>query len=192
MPVLIKVYDKVIHWAEHKFAVYYLALLSFAEASFFPIPTDVMLAPMVLARLEKAWWFAFISTVFSVLGGAAGYLIGLYAFDFIEPYIHQFGYWEKFELTQQWFAEDGVWVIFIAGFSPIPFKVFTIAAGVIGMAFLPFTIAAFIGRGARYYLVAGLIKWGGKRMESVLKKYMDVIGVIVLVIIVIFYFLLRS
>ncbi|MFV2061516.1 MAG: YqaA family protein [Gammaproteobacteria bacterium] len=192
MPVLIKVYDRVIHWAEHKFAVYYLALLSFAEASFFPIPTDVMLAPMVLARLDKAWWFAFISTVFSVLGGIAGYFIGVYAFDFIEPYIHQFGYWEKFELTQQWFVKDGVWVIFIAGFSPIPFKVFTIAAGVIGMAFIPFTIAAFIGRGARYFLVAGLIKWGGKRMENVLKKYMDVIGIIVLVIIVIFYFLFRS
>jgi len=192
VPVLVKVYDRVIHWAEHKFAVYYLALLSFAEASFFPIPTDVMLAPMVLAKLEKAWWFAFISTVFSVLGGAAGYLIGLYAYDFIEPYIHQYGYWQKFLDTKAWFAVDGVWVIFIAGFSPIPFKVFTIAAGVVSMAFIPFTFAAFIGRGARYFLVAGLIKWGGKPMEAVLKKYMDIIGIVVLVIIVIFYFLFRS
>ncbi len=192
MPVLVKVYDKVMHWAEHKFAVYYLALLSFAEASFFPIPTDVMLAPMVLAKLHKAWWFAFISTIFSVLGGAAGYLIGMYAFEFIEPYIHQVGYWDKFVKTQEWFARDGIWVIFIAGFSPIPYKVFTIAAGVIGMAFVPFVIASFIGRGARYFLVAGLIKWGGKRMENALKKYMDVIGIAVLVIIIIFYFLFRS
>ncbi len=184
-------YNMAIRWAGHRHAPWFLGGLSFAESSFFPIPPDVMLAPMAMAKRHKAWYFAFITTIASVLGGLFGYLIGMFAFDLVEPLLHQAGYWERFQTAQHWFEEWGFWIVFIAGFSPIPYKVFTISAGTIGMALAPFLIASLIGRGARFFLVAGLIWWGGERMETALKKYIDIIGVVVIVVAVIAYFLLR-
>ena len=163
-------------WAVHRHAQWYLAGLSFAESSFFPIPPDVMLAPMALADTRKAWRFAFITSVFSVLGGAAGYAIGMFAFDVVQPWLQSAGYMDRYQLAVDWFAEWGVWVIFIAGFSPIPYKVFTIAAGVIAMSFFPFIIASFIGRGLRFFMVAGLMVWGGDKMDNMLRVYVDRIG----------------
>jgi len=171
-------------WARHPKAPWYLAGLSFSESSFFPVPPDVMLAPMSLARPEKAWLFAFITTLASVVGGIAGYFLGLWAFDFIEPLLHDIGYYEKYLQVHAWFDEWGFWAIFVAGFSPIPYKLFTITAGVISMTFLPFVLASAVGRGGRFFLVAGLMSWGGKPMEEKLHRYMDVIGWGVLVIIV--------
>lgn len=147
--------------ARHRHAQYYLAVLSFTESSFFPIPPDAMLAPMSLARPERAWYYATLTTVMSVLGGLAGYLIGWLAFDLIEPALHAAGYWELYLAVREWFDRWGFWAIFIAGFSPIPYKLFTIAAGVISMPLLPFIVASIIGRGGRFYLVAGLMRWGG-------------------------------
>jgi len=169
-------YKKVLVWSKHRHAQWYLSGLSFAESSFFPIPPDVMLAPMALAERSKAWRFALLTTVFSVLGGALGYLIGFLAFDVIEPYIHKVGYWGQYLKIQEWFEVWGPWAIFVAGFSPIPYKVFTIAAGVISMAFLPFMIASLIGRGARFYLVAGLMVLGGEKLEKRLYQYVDAMG----------------
>lgn len=178
-------------WAEHRYASYYLAGLSFAESSFFPIPPDVMLAPMTLAKPKRAWEFALVTTVASVLGGIAGYAIGMFAFDLIEPLLKQAGYWQKYMSARGWFDEWGVWVVFAAGFSPIPYKVFTITAGVLGMVFIPFVIASFIGRGARFFLVAGLMKLGGAKMEAILKQYIDRIGWLVVIVVVLGYILLR-
>ena len=155
---------------------WYLGALSFAESSFFPIPPDVMLAPMSLANPSKAWWFALLTTITSVLGGLFGYLIGVTAFDFIEPYLRASHYWEHFQTAELWFKEWGFWAIFVAGFSPIPYKVFTIAAGALSMAIVPFTIASLIGRGSRFFIVAGLMKCGGARMEANLHKYVDRLG----------------
>lgn len=169
-------YKKVLAWARHKHAVWYLSALSFAESSFFPVPPDVMLAPMALARPDRALRYALLTTMASVLGGMLGYLIGAFAFDLIEPWIHQFGYWEKYSLAQEWFEKWGFWAVFLAGFSPIPYKVFTIAAGALSMAFLPFVGASFIGRGGRFFLVALLLAWGGKPLEKTLHKYIDRIG----------------
>lgn len=169
-------YAKVMQWAVHPHAPRYLAGISFAESSFFPIPPDVMLAPMALAQPGKAWRYALLTTVASVLGGAFGYLLGMFAFDVIEPLIRDAGYWSQYQQANDWFDKWGFWAIFIAGFSPIPYKVFTIAAGVIGMAFLPFLIASTIGRGARFFMVAGLMKWGGAPMEAKLRTYVDRIG----------------
>ncbi len=180
-----KLYDKVIQFSKHRHATKYLAALSFAESSFFPVPPDVMLAPMVLAQQEKAWRLALITTMASVLGGMLGYAIGYFLFDMIQPWLEGTHYWSKYQLAEQWFKDWGFWAIFIAGFSPIPYKVFTIAAGTLSMLFLPFVFASFFGRGARFFLVAGLLAWGGERFESKLRQYMDIIGWFVVVLLVV-------
>jgi len=187
-----RLFERAMGWARHRHAPAYLAGLSFAESSFFPIPPDVMLAPMALANPQRAWRFAAITTLFSLLGGVAGYLLGMLAFDLIEPYLHQFGYWERYQLARGWFDEWGIWVIFIAGFSPIPYKVFTLTSGVVGMAFLPFVLASLVGRGARFYLVAGLMRLGGEKMEARLKQYMDWLGWVVLALLGLAYILLKG
>jgi membrane protein YqaA with SNARE-associated domain len=187
-----QLYDRVLVWSRHRHAQWYLAGLSFAESSFFPIPPDVMLAPMSLARPERAWHFALLTTVSSVAGGVLGYLIGHFAFEMIEPLLHRAGYWSTYTTAKTWFDEWGFWAIFLAGFSPIPYKVFTISAGVVGMAFLPFVIASAVGRGARFYLVAGLMRWGGERMEQTLRLYIDRIGWILILAVVIAYFAFNS
>jgi len=192
MKLFAPLYDRTIELSKHPKAVWYLAVLSFSESVFFPVPTDVMLAPMCLANRKKALKLAFITTVFSVLGGVCGYLIGQFFFELIEPYIKDFGYWARFEVVQGWFGEWGIWVILIAGFSPVPYKVTTIAAGVVGMAFLPFLLMSIIGRGARFFLVAGLVAWGGPKFEPLLRKYIEIIGWIMVVLIVVLYFILQN
>ncbi|HQN64559.1 MAG TPA: YqaA family protein [Methylophilus sp.] len=176
MKIFSSLYLRVMAWSRLPNAPLYLGALSFAESSFFPIPPDVMLAPMSLANPAKAWRLAMLTTVTSVVGGLFGYMIGALAFDIIEPTLKTSSYWVHFQTAQSWFKDYGFWAIFVAGFSPIPYKVFTIAAGALSMAILPFTLASIIGRGSRFFLVAGFMKWGGKRMEEQLHKYVDAIG----------------
>lgn len=176
MKIFSALYQRAMQWARLPHAQWYLSALSFAESSFFPIPPDVMLAPMSLANPNKAWRFALITTIASVLGGLLGYFIGIMAFDVIEPYLKTSNYWHHYQTAVIWFNTWGFWAIFIAGFSPIPYKVFTIAAGTLSMALLPFTLASIIGRGTRFFMVAGLMKWGGARMEASLHKYVDGLG----------------
>ncbi len=173
-----KLYDVALKWAAHRHAPYYLGGLSFAESSFFPIPPDVMLAPMTLAKRERAWFYAGLTTVTSVVGGIVGYLIGAFAFDMVVPILKEMHLWSDsgYLKVQEWFREWGFWAIFIAGFSPVPYKIFTIASGVIQMAFLPFLIASAIGRGARFFLVAGVLYAGGEKMERLLRQYIDAMG----------------
>jgi membrane protein YqaA with SNARE-associated domain len=169
-------YARAMQWARHRHAPWYLGGMSFAESSFFPIPPDVMLAPMCLAQPQKAWRFAWITTLTSVLGGLLGYAIGALAFASLEPWLQASRYWAPYQTALAWFDQWGVLAVFIAGFSPIPYKVFTIAAGVLSMALLPFTLASLVGRGARFFLVAGLMRWGGARMEAELHKHIDRLG----------------
>ncbi len=176
MKIFTILYDKVMGWVRHPHASWYLAGLSFAESSFFPVPPDVMLAPMSMARPARAMRLALLTTLASVMGGILGYLIGMLAFDLVEPLLHQYGYWEKYLRAREWFETWGFWAIFVAGFSPIPYKVFTITAGVIGMSFVPFVLASLIGRGGRFFLVAGLMAWGGESMEARLRQWVDWIG----------------
>ena len=185
MKLFSPLYNRVMSWAEHRHAPRYLGGLSFAESSFFPIPPDVMLAPMSLAQPNKAWYFATLTTVTSVLGGILGYFIGWLAFDLIEPMLHQMNYHDKYLLAREWFDEWGFWAVLLAGFSPIPYKVFTISAGVIAMNFPLFVVASLIGRGARFYLVAGLMAWGGERMEGMLRKYIDWLGWLTVLLVVV-------
>ena len=169
-------YESMLLWAQHRHAVKYLFILSFAESSFFPLPPDVMLAPMTLSQPKRALFFALLTTVASVLGGVLGYMIGLYAIDWVMPWLQNSVYGASFIRVQSWFEQWGVWAVFLAGFSPIPYKVFTIASGAFGLVFLPFVIASILGRGARFFLVAGLIGWGGERLDRLIRQYMNTLG----------------
>lgn len=192
MTLFSRLYARVMQWTAHRHAPYYLFGLSFAEASFFPLPPDIMLAPMALGKPAMAWRYALLTTLASVLGGLLGYLIGHFAFELVEPLLHRAGYWERYLEVRQWFAVWGFWAVFLAGFSPIPYKLFTITAGVVSMAFAPFMLASAIGRGARFFLVAGLMRWGGERMDDMLRRYIDHIGWILLIVAVMLYLILRD
>src|SRR3990167_2335522 len=133
MKVFSLMYQRAMVWARLPNAPWYLGALSFTESSFFPIPPDVMLAPMSLANPARAWRFALITTVASVLGGLLGYFIGASLFDMIEPHLRTSSYWASYQTAVLWFEQWGFWAIFVAGFSPIPYKVFTIAAGSLSM-----------------------------------------------------------
>ncbi|MCH8501772.1 MAG: DedA family protein [Aliidiomarina sp.] len=192
MKIFTALYDKALIWSRHRRAPSILAGVSFAESVIFPIPVDVMLAPMAIAQPSKAYYFAFLTSLFSVLGGIAGYLLGLIAFEpLVLPALEYFGNVGTFETAQQWFNDWGFWVIFLAGFSPIPYKVFTVTAGVMSIAFLPFVIASIIGRSMRFFLVAWLMRWGGPIMEKHLRQHLDTIGWVIVALAVIVYLLIR-
>lgn len=179
MKLFSSLYNKVLNWARHPNAPRYLGILSFAESSFFPIPPDVMLIPMVMAKPSTWRWLALLTTITSVLGGITGYFIGYFSFETLEPLIIQWGYGAKIELAKAWFKDWGIWVVLAAGFSPIPYKVFTITAGALSMALIPFIIASIIGRGARFFLVSALLAWSGPKMEPVILRYIEWLGWIV-------------
>jgi membrane protein YqaA with SNARE-associated domain len=171
-----QIYSKIIYLAKKKDAKKYLFLLSFAEASFFPIPPDVILIPMCLAKPKQAWNLALIATIASVLGGMFGYVIGVYSLIIVEPMIQSLGYGDYFQLALSWFTTWGFWAVFVAGFSPIPYKIFTIAAGAMAMNFPLFVLGSFIGRGLRFFLVALLVKVFGEYIDRVIKRYANLLG----------------
>ena len=187
-------YERVMQWSRHRHAERYLGAMSFAESSFFPVPVDVMLAPMVLA--DRTLWIrlASIATVFSVIGGVAGYGIGYGLFESVQPWLRESHYWDAYQTSRQWFDEYGVWVVFVAGFSPIPYKVFTIAAGVAVLNLPGFIVASLVGRAGRFFLVAGLVRAGGKRFEDTLEKHVERIGwaTVVIAAVVIGWLMLRG
>lgn len=173
-------YAKMMQWAAHRHASRYLAALSFAESSFFPVPPDVMLIPMTITRPNCAIRFATITTVASVIGGLLGYLLGWWALDLIEPLLAKTGQWEAYQTIRTYFLTWGVWIVFVAGFSPIPYKLFTLSAGALSMALLPFVLASFIGRGARFFLVAVLVSYLqprlGPRVGPLVRRYVEWLG----------------
>ncbi len=174
--MFVRLYDRVIEWAAHRRAPAILSVLSFTESSFFPIPPDVMLMPMCLAKPKRAWFYAMVCTLASVLGGMAGYLIGKLAFGWIEPWLMASHYADTFTNAVEAFDTWGFWYILLAGFTPIPYKVFTISAGVVGMPFYAFIGGSMVGRGGRFFLVAALIRLGGEKLAGRLRKYVDLIG----------------
>ena len=187
MAVFGALYERVMRWSRHRHAEWYLGAMSFAESSFFPIPVDVMLAPMCMATPTKWWRFALNASLLSVLGGIAGYGIGYLAFEWIEPWLRDSHYWTSYETARTWFDRYGFWTVFVAGFSPIPYKVFTIAAGVAVLNFPLFVLASVIGRGARFFLVAAVVRFAGVRYEEQILRNIERIGwglVIVSVIVI--------
>lgn len=170
-------YDRVLQWSQHRRAPSILAALSFSESVFFPIPPDVMLAPMAMTQPKRAWFFAGITTIASVLGGIAGYALGWLAFEpIVLPMIEWAGYQDKLATVTGWFQDYGFWIIFIAGFSPLPYKLFTVTGGMLQVAFIPFVMGSMISRGLRFFLVAWLLRTGGPNMAVKLRTYVDRIG----------------
>lgn len=183
----------MIRFSAKREAPWYLALLSLLESFVLPFPPpDVMLAPMSLAKPDKAMRFATITLLASVLGGLIGYAIGAFLFHLIQPLLIDWGYQARFEMVTRWFEQWGFWAVLVAGFSPVPYKLFTLSAGVLGLALLPFIMASIIGRGLRFFLVAWCLSKFGPAIEAKLIRYIERIGwtvVIILVLVIGFYYL---
>ena len=171
-----RIYDWTLSLAERKTSSWWLGLISFSEASFFPIPPDVLLIPLCLGAIRKALKFALICSIASVLGGLAGYAIGFYGWEALEGFFYDFvpGFTpEKFEEISGWYEEWGWYIVFLAGFTPIPYKVFTVASGVMGMALIPFLLASAVSRSARFFLVAILISKFGEPMKEKIDRHFN-------------------
>jgi membrane protein YqaA with SNARE-associated domain len=171
------IYDWTLRLAGHRHAIFWLGVISFAESSFFPIPPDVMVVPMVLARREQAWLIAAVVTLSSVLGGIAGYFIGAFLYDSVGAWLMRlYGMTDDVEAFRVWFAQWGVWIVLIKGLTPIPFKLVTIASGFAGMSFPAFVAAAVVTRGARFFLIAALLKRFGAPMQAFIEKRLTLVG----------------
>lgn len=173
MKIFLPLYKRILVWAAHPRAPMLLFWLSFAESSIFPIPPDVMLAPMVLANPKNGWRNAWLCTLGGVLGAYLGYIIGMFFFFAAKPLLIKLGYMPHYVLVTSWFNHWGFWVMFFAGFAFIPYKIFTIAAGATGLGLIPFTLGSLVGRGGRFFLVTALIKLGGVKAERLLHDYID-------------------
>ena len=179
-------YSWCMRCAAHRHAERYLAGVSIIESIFFPVPTALMVAPMAVARPERAIRIALIATVTSVFGGLFGYALGYYAIAAVEPIIESAGYLDKYMTAQEWFTRWGFWAVVVAGFSPIPFKLFTISAGAMSMAIPPFLFAALIGRAGHFFLVSLSMAWAGPKLEPVVLKYIEWLGWATVVALVVF------
>jgi membrane protein YqaA with SNARE-associated domain len=182
--MLRKLYDWVMNLAGSRHAPTALCAVSFAESSFFPIPPDVMLAPMVLARPERAYFYAFLCTISSVIGGCLGYFIGFHLGDLGHWLLALLGHADGEEAFRVWFEKWGLWVILIKGLTPIPYKLVTIASGLAHFSFVTFLWASVVTRGARFFLTATLLKYFGPAVREEVEKRLTLYTVIGLVVLV--------
>ncbi len=180
-----RLYDWVLSWAEHPQAGLALAVLAFAEASFFPIPPDVLLIALSLSRPGKAFRWAIFCSVGSVLGGIAGYMLGWHFMTLIGHKILAFYHLtDKYEVVQSMYQQYDAWAVAAAGFTPLPYKLFTIAAGAFEINFAIFIIASALSRSARFFLVAGSIYIWGPSMRNFLEKYFNLCTIIFFILLV--------
>ena len=194
-------YKKCLDLAAHKSSKYYLAIVSFVESSFFPIPPDVMVIPMVISKKNDFIKIFLITTIFSVLGGMLGYLIGAFFFEFGAHIMSFYGYEDKLsKIKENLVNSDGFYgwlgVLFLAGFTPLPYKVFTIASGLIGFNFLIFVLISLISRGLRFFIVSYLsYKFGdlfNEYMDKHGSKWFTIIGILIVIIGLIIYLIFKS
>ena len=194
-------YKKCLDLAAHKSSKYYLAIVSFVESSFFPIPPDVMVIPMVISKKNDFIKIFLITTIFSVLGGMLGYLIGAFFFEFGAHIMSFYGYEDKLsKIKENLVNSDGFYawlgVLFLAGFTPLPYKVFTIASGLIGFNFLIFVMISLISRGLRFFIVSYLsYKFGdlfNEYMDKHGSKWFTIIGILIVIIGLIIYLIFKS
>ena len=187
--LLKRLYHWVLSWAESKYSTSALAVLAFIESSFFPIPPDVLQIALSMAKPKRSYWYAFIALIFSVLGGIAGYFIGMFLFESIgRTIISSLGYEQHFIKVGELFKENAFLAIFAAALTPIPYKVFTIAAGVWQVGLIPLITASILGRGLRFFTVATLTYFLGEKVKVFIDKYFNWLSVGLLVLVVLGYF----
>jgi membrane protein YqaA with SNARE-associated domain len=180
-----RLYDWMMHMAAHPRAPYALCGVAFVESSVFPIPPDVMLVPMILADRSKAWSIATLCLVASVLGGLAGYAIGYYLFALVgRPVLAFYGLTEKYEQTRLLLADWGPWILIAKGWTPFPYKVLTIGAGVFKMRLTPFLLASVVARAMRFYLVAALLYWFGEPIRTFVERHLSLVTTAFLILLV--------
>jgi len=174
--MLRRLYDWCIAAADGPYATWLLGIVSFAESSFFPVPPDVMLIPMALARPDKAWFYATVCTVTSVAGGLLGYLIGAVLYDSVGLWlIHLYGYGDKVEAFREAYAQWGAWIILLKGLTPIPYKIVTIASGAAEFSFPVFMAASVVTRGARFFMVAALLRAFGTPVRDFIERRLTLV-----------------
>ncbi len=180
-----KTYDLMLDLSARPHALYFLALVAFAESSFFPIPPDIMLIPMILATPNKAWKIATTATLSSVIGGFFGYAIGLFAFHVIaQPILEFYDAMAQFHSFENYYHQYGAWIVFGAGITPFPYKIITIASGVVHLNLGVFTIASILARGLRFYLIAWLLKKYGAPMKTFIDKHLGLLSVLFLILLI--------
>ena len=180
--VMNKYLESIINTCGSVKAILYLRILSFTESIFFPIPTDALLAPMVISGKHNWISISITATIWSVLGGIVGYYLGYYLYDVIEPYIHNLGKYEQYLIAKNYFQTYGIVFLFIAAFTPIPYKVFTISAGVLNYNIVLFILISVFGRGARFFLVSLICFKYGQYMLMVINKYLLLIGTLIIIL----------
>lgn len=180
-----KTYDTMINLSAQNNAIIFLALVSFAESSFFPIPPDIMLIPMILATPNKAWRLAFIATISSVIGGFFGYGIGIFAFEMIaQPILEFYNALAQFHEFENYYHQYGAWIVFGAGITPFPYKIITIASGVVHLDLAVFTVASVLARGMRFFLIAWLLKKYGAPMKIFIEKHLGFLSILFLILLI--------
>ena len=192
MNFLKKTYNWTLEKAQHKNAKWYLSLISFAESSFFPIPPDILLIPMALASKARALFYAFMCTLFSVLGGILGYVIGYFFYNSVGIYIVDFYHLENsFNIFESYYKEFGILIVLGAGITPFPYKFITIASGVFGLNIFLFIIVSIIGRGLRFYLIAILLYFFGEKIKLIIDKYFNILTIVFFILLVGSVFIIR-
>lgn len=173
-----KMYDWVLHWADTPYGVWALFILAFCESSFFPIPPDVLLIALAVGAPTRAFRFALVCSVGSLIGGCFGYLIGWQFMDVVGmPIVDFYDLQDKFETVQLWYENYNAWIVFIAGFTPIPYKLITISAGAFKVNFPVFFVASAVSRSARFFLVSGLIYKFGAQIRDFIDKYFNTLAI---------------
>ena len=192
MNFLKRTYNWTLEKAQHKNAKWYLSLISFVESSFFPIPPDILLIPMALASKANALFYAFICTLFSVLGGILGYAIGYFFYNSVGIYIVDFYHLENsFNIFESYYKEFGILIVLGAGITPFPYKFITIASGVFGLNIFLFIIVSIIGRGLRFYLIAILLYFFGEKIKLIIDKYFNILTIVFFILLVGSVFIIR-
>jgi membrane protein YqaA with SNARE-associated domain len=166
--------------------------VAFAESSFFPIPPDIVLIPMVIANRRRAWWYALVAMASSVIGGLFGYLIGAFVFDQLaRPLLEFYGYVEQFDTFSSWFADQGAWIVLFAGVTPFPYKVITITSGAVGLSLPVFILASIVARGLRFFIVAGLLYYFGPAIRDFIEKRLAFVFTLFVVLLIGGFYLVR-
>ncbi len=183
--MLRRLYDWTMGLAAHRHATAWLAAIAFLESSVFPIPPDILIIPMVLAAPTRAWRVVAVATAASVLGGLAGYAIGIFLFETIGRAILDFyGYFDKFARFQDWYREWGGWIVFAGGFSPIPYKVITIASGTVQLDLWTFITVSIVSRGGRFLIVAALLWKFGVPIRAFIERWLGLLTLLFVVFLV--------